>query len=228
MIQILQKNEREGQERLLLLNPLGSDAGIWKMIEKSFEDFEICLCEYPGYGDNPYEAYDSFETLADDLIQQIGKMNNKPLHIVGFSFGSWLAQHLVYRPGDLDIRSMTLIGSSEKIYTHGLEMMKSWMEVYQKSGIDSVIKQFALWSFYTKTFDVIPNLMDIYLKKTLFCINNDKAIINQIRVGTKFTTALDMSAIGIRCLILRGQHDFLYPKFCSDILNKRIKKQPIG
>lgn len=223
MIKLRQKNQATGRERVLFLNPMGADSAVWKMTEQAFAGFECCFCDYPGYLDNPYVPYDSFATLADELIGQLELLDDKPLHIVGFSFGSWLAQHVVHQSRALHIKSFVLIGSSEKIYTHGMEMMKSWLGLYRAAGIGEVIRQLALWSFYTKTFDIVPDLVDIYVKKTASLINDDMAIINQLIIGERFTMPLDMSAVNLPCLILRGAHDFLYPRFCSEVLNSRIR-----
>jgi pimeloyl-ACP methyl ester carboxylesterase len=210
-------------ERVLFLNPMGATKEFWEPVAFLFkDDFEICFCEYPGYSTNPYKPYHSVGDIALSINIQLLDLEPKPIHIIGFSFGSWVAQQII-SIGQIKPSSLVLIGSSERIYEHGKVMIKNWLNLYEPLGINYILAQIGLWSFYTKTFEEVPDLLNNYIKRTVSGVNDNEAVLSQMRVALYYTESIDLSMIECPALILRGTFDHFFPKFCSEHLISHIK-----
>lgn len=97
-----------GKPPIVLLHGVGLDRTMWQPISRLLdEDFEVHALDLPGHGANP-PAADGI-TLAD-LAEQIADAVPTGAHLVGFSLGALVAQHLArYRP-DL-VASLTSVSS---------------------------------------------------------------------------------------------------------------------
>ncbi|MBE1555424.1 alpha/beta fold hydrolase [Sporosarcina limicola] len=210
-------------ERIIFFNPLASDFTVWKSMVNFFkEDYEVVLIDYPGYGLSPYEPIQSLEWLSDKILSQLQTLDLKPTHLIGYSFGSWIAQRLATSEL-LNIKTLSLIGSSAHVYQLGIFMTEGWLEILETCGVDAMLKQLSYWSFHPLTFQQNPKLLNIYVRSSKKGINNIETLKDQIKAISNYQEATDLSRISVPTLILRGEYDISYPKFCSEKLIKLIK-----
>ena len=215
---MLKLDNTNQSERILFLNPMGSSSKIWYPISAYLQAYEICFCDYPGFDAIPYQSFSTISELAESIKSELDDLSSKPTHIVGFSFGSWLTQHLVCEL-DFSVESVTLIGSSERIYRQGREMIGNWKDIYERThSIEDVLSQIAFWSFYTKTFESVEGLLKNFMSSTIKLLNNQEVILDQMSMALKFQTPVDLSKMNCPTLILRGKEDAFYPRFCSQNL----------
>ncbi|YAR63596.1 alpha/beta fold hydrolase [Bacillus cytotoxicus] len=76
-------------------------------------DFEIILIDYPGFQNTEYHYVSSIQELTQLVTNTINELDEKPLHLIGYSFGGYVAQNLVMN-SNLNVKTLTLIGSSKK------------------------------------------------------------------------------------------------------------------
>lgn len=83
----------------IYLHGLGLDNQMWGHGPREGE----LMPNFPGFGDTPFAGPMSLDDLADHVASLLGE----PTHVVGFSLGSYVAQHLAIRHPRL-VRSLVL------------------------------------------------------------------------------------------------------------------------
>jgi pimeloyl-ACP methyl ester carboxylesterase len=93
---------------IVLLHGVGLDHTMWGPVSALLHDeFEVQAADLPGHGANPPAPTG---TTLEDLADQIASLVPPGAHLVGFSLGALVAQHLArYRP-DL-VASLTSVSS---------------------------------------------------------------------------------------------------------------------
>lgn len=219
-IKLTIKNE-EQSERVVFLNPLGTNREFWAAIAMMLNDFETVFVDYSGYFESDYYAFDSVAEIATCVEEQLEYLSPKPTHLIGASLGSWVAQRMCLAMTET-VSSLTLISPSKRLYKHGQNILANWMELYQVGQVDTVLRQFAFWSFYTKSFELIHNLTENYVQKTKGFFVHSQVLYDQMRIARAYDTAVDLEQIKVPTLILRGDSDSFYPKSCSEDLHREI------
>lgn len=221
MLHIQQINEDKPQ-RVLFLNPLGCSSSVWLSSLKTFDDYEVVLIDYPGFGKSEFLPVNSVEDLSVQISESINRLPQKPLHLIGYSFGSWVAQNLVARGQVSQIQSLTLLGSSDHVYNQGIFMIDEWINIIKDMGLESYYKQLAFWSFCTQTFEETPALLNIFIRSGLKSCKDPEVMINQLEVAKKYKHGIDFNDITIPTHIVHGELDCLYPPFCPKKLVNAI------
>lgn len=221
-----QLNETAPQ-RILCLNPMGCGSDIWvSSMEKMSEQFEILLVDYPGFSSSTFREMQSVQELTQSICNTLLQLSPKPLHIIGYSFGSWIAQNLVFDKR-LDLRSLTLMGSSDRIYNQGVFMADEWEMMIKKIGIDSFLAQLAFWSFCTQTFEAAPVILRSFIRGCKRSCKEPEVYLNQLQMVKSYREGVPLSEIKVPTLIVRGEFDCLYPAFCSEKLQKEIPQSQL-
>ncbi len=209
-------------ERIVLLNPLASSSGVWKLfISVLSSNHEVVTIDYPGYGESEYFPLDSISDLASIVSDTLESLPHKSTHIVGFSFGSWVAQQLVLN-NSRNISSLILIGSSERIYRQGRHMVSEWLKLSDELGIDYALKQLAYWSFNYETFEQKEDFLESFVYSSRKSFSNPDVFKNQLEIILKYSDELDLSGLKMPILIIRGENDFFYPRSCTKILQQKL------
>lgn len=120
MVQSINKN---GTECLVFFNPLSSDSRFWKnaIPKKLLDRFEVVFFDYPGYN-SPFIKLKDFEELANYVCKIILDKIEKPMHLIGYSYGGLLVQHLLnMKPRNL--KSAILIACANKILPRDKEIL---------------------------------------------------------------------------------------------------------
>lgn len=208
--------------RLVLLNALGSTSNIWRPLVSALQaDYELILLEFPGFAGSPPEAYASVTDLSRMVAETLSALPEKPHHIVGYSFGSWVGQHLALE-GIQEARSLILLGSAYKIYELGIQMIEDWLRTLDRMGLEAMLRQLAFWSFSPATFDAQPSISDNYVQVCLAGCKNPEMYRYQLQACTAFRNGVALNEMTCPTLILRGEHDIFYPKHCCMELRDRI------
>ena len=226
-IEIKITNKSLKNDRLILLNPLGSSYYIWaNLIEKYKSSFEIVLLNYPGYGNTEFFDFKTIECLSDEVFKKINVLPKKRTHLIGYSFGGWIAQQLIVR-NEYNCNSLILISASNHIYPKGKKMIEGWLKNYSSLGIKFIMEQIALWSFNNSTFESNTNLIEdfYYASKKSFSDNN--VLINQLNLSMSYINTLDCSNINIPVLLIRGEYDDFFPYYSTKKLKRMLKTSKI-
>jgi pimeloyl-ACP methyl ester carboxylesterase len=212
----------QNEQRLLLLNPFFSGMQAWKAVLPYFTSkYEAVLVDYPGFGEVRAAPIESIEELSRRIAEVVEALPEKPLHVVGFSFGSWVAQQIAAaQPSAL--RSLTLIGTSDRIYQHGIHIVTEWLKILDVLGMEAVVAQLGLWSFSTQTFEQNPTFLSKYVRGTMAACADPEVLRNHLEACLHYRQGAALERIKVPTLILRGDLDFLYPRFCSVLLNEAI------
>ena len=130
--------------------------------------------------------------------------STKPVHLVGISFGSFIAQVTTLARPDL-VRSLRLIGAASHFQEEARKGMKSRAEIVRKYGMSAVLQSsFDRW-FTPNTRMQRPDIID-RVTKTL--LGDDPA--THAAIWDLISTFDVQERLGeVRCptLILVGEHD---------------------
>lgn len=212
----------DNKERILFLNPLGAPLDVWKFYTELLSDrFEILLLNYPGFNDTEYQELDSIQELSTSIENTIKTLEPKPLHIVGYSLGGFIAQYLAVSK-EINIDSLILIGSSYKVYNQGKHLAKEWIKLIEDVSLESFLSHLALWSFSSHTFEANPHSLRSFVISSLRGCNNQLVYKNQLELIKQFTTNVDLTNISVPTLVICGEYDSLYPRCYSEMLAQTI------
>jgi|GEM_PF-1872554 len=120
---MVQSINKSAEECLVFFNPLSSDSRFWRntIPERLLNRFEVIFYEYPGYN-SPFIRLNSFNELASYVNDQILDKIEKPIHLIGYSYGGLLVQHLLnLQPHNL--KSAILIACANKILPRDKEIL---------------------------------------------------------------------------------------------------------
>lgn len=151
------------------------------------------------------------------LIETVGK---GPVHLVGVSFGSMIAQATVLARPDL-VHSLTLIGSASRFAEPARTAMRARAETTRQGGMEAVLESSLQRWFTLQTRVQRPDLIDRVTKTILA---DDPAIHAAI---WEIIAAFDVHArLGeVRCptLVLVGEHDPSTPPAAAAELARAIR-----
>ncbi|PEQ83426.1 alpha/beta fold hydrolase [Bacillus cereus] len=220
--QIIKNEEKEQKERIVFLNPLGASSDVWNLYMHTLkDDFEILLIDYPGFKNTYFYQTTSIQELTSLVNNTIKKLDDKPLHIIGYSLGGFVAQNLVMN-SNLNIKTLTLIGSSKKVYNQGKYLIGEWKKILNTMGLEAFLKQLALWSFHTKAFELNPHTLRSFVISTIKGCNDKRVYENQLDLIKNYDTGINLKDIHVPTLIICGEYDNLYPRFCSREMSSDI------
>ncbi|MCU0097524.1 alpha/beta hydrolase [Bacillus sp. OR9] len=124
-------------ERVVFLNPLGATSQVWDLYKKSLmNDFEIILIDYPGFQNTEYHHVSSIQELTHLVTNTIKELDEKPLHVIGYSLGGYVLQNLVIN-SNLNVKTLTLIGSSKKVFNQGGSLTSEWIKILNHMGLET-------------------------------------------------------------------------------------------
>jgi pimeloyl-ACP methyl ester carboxylesterase len=208
--------------RLLLLNPMASSSQVWYPLVQAFAaSHEVVLTEYPGFGGSPAEPLVSLPDIARRVAVSLAGLPPKPVHLIGYSFGAWVAQQIALQ-GDLAVRSLTLLGSSDKIYQLGIQMIGEWLKQMEVMGLEAVLAQIGFWSFSPASFERVPDLLRRFIRGTLAACAEPRVFSEQLALCAAYSECPELQKIAAPTLILRGELDIFYPRFCAEVLRDLI------
>lgn len=221
MLQLQRQGESEGQ-RVVLFNPLGSVSAVWRPLIRALEPrFEVVTFEYPGFGGAPFQPFQTIEDLAGRIACALAELPARPTHLIGASFGSWVAQQVACQAPE-KAASLTLLGSSTRIFEQGVQMIGAWLEMMERMGLQALLTQLAFWSFSPLTFEAKPGTTQNYVKASLAGCADPSAYRAQLEACTRFRAGAPLERLRAPALVLHGALDIFYPPFCARMLAQAI------
>jgi len=125
-------------EPLLLIHGMGSGSSAWKLITPTLaKKFKVIAIDLPGHGGSSYEKGQAMDphSLAVVIHDQMQERGYKKIHVVGNSFGGWIALDLA-ASFPQSILSVTAIAPA------GL-----WLKHSGKRGIGSISRALAVLTY---------------------------------------------------------------------------------
>lgn len=87
---------------ILLLHPLGCDRHLWDPVTCLLTGVEVLSCDLPGHGESAQvRGADSVAQMSDQIAALLTARASRPVHVVGFSLGGLVAQHITARRPEL-------------------------------------------------------------------------------------------------------------------------------
>ncbi len=120
---MVQSINKTATECLVFFNPLSSDSRFWKngIPKKMLDKYEVIFFEYPGYN-SPFVKLKNFTELAGYVQEEILNKIQKPFHLIGYSYGGLLVQHLLNTQQEY-LKSAILIACANKILPRDKEIL---------------------------------------------------------------------------------------------------------
>ena len=99
--------------RVVLVHGAGHDASVWDLQAHALraDGFEVLAPDLPGHGSCRNEVLQDIESMADWLVERIGRGGPGAVAIVGHSMGSLIALEACARAPEL-FASLTLVGTA--------------------------------------------------------------------------------------------------------------------
>lgn len=218
---MVQSINKSGAECLVFFNPLSSDSRFWKSTipKRLLDRFEVIFYEYPGYN-SPFIRLNSFNELARYVNDQILNKIEKPIHLIGYSYGGLLVQHLLnLKPHNL--KSAILIACANKILPRDKEILSVLKKL---SEMDMYLFCRVLTLFSHGYTDINRNPL-LGLQKFS---NLKLAIPDRVPVLQQINHILHTSDIAIqkqstRALLLYGSEDRVIDAETLDCFNEHLE-----
>ncbi len=206
---------------VVLIHAVGLDLTYWdRQIDALQSVYDVVAFDLPGHGRSPGKPEDwSFDAAAEMTSRLIESAAAGPVHLVGISFGSMIAQATVLAKPDL-VRSLTLIGTAAAFPASVSAGMRARAEAIRKDGMKAVLRSSLERWFTPRTMAQRPDLMDRVTKTILADDPAVQAAIWDIIADLDFHDQLGR----IKCptLVLVGEHDPSTPPSVAAELTKAI------
>lgn len=146
---MIERINTDKPECILFFNPMSSDICFWKnnIPESLINNYEIIFINYPGYN-SPMEKINSFQELADYYESKLLSKINKPMHLIGYSYGGLLIQHIIQKEYQ-NLKTVTLVACSNKLAVRDKEIVSVLKNV--------IVKDMYLFSRILSLFSHKPN-----------------------------------------------------------------------
>ncbi|QDP85575.1 alpha/beta hydrolase [Chryseobacterium sp. SNU WT5] len=193
-------------EAIVFLNPMGSDTRFWKknFPDEILENYEVIFIDYPGYN-SKFFKYKNFAEQAVDLCDNVLCKIKKPLHLIGYSYGGFLAQYIVNQNLE-NIKSMILIGSSYKLNPINIEI-NSVLKSVAKENLLLFCRSLSIISHEADEINSNP-LMGLQKFANLkLSIDNSDVICNQLEHLLKHKSITFTCDKSLNTLIIYGEND---------------------
>ena len=186
---------------LVLLHGVGLDRTVWEPLAAIVEDrFEILAPDLPGHGEAP--GVPDGVTLAD-LAAAVGAAIPERSHVVGFSLGALVAQHLAIHRPDL-VATLTSVSSVCRRTDAERASVLGRLEVAERDVAASVEASINRWFMST---DVSPEWVE-RTRATLLA-NHPESFLRCYRVFATGDAEVgpDLGLVTAPALAITGQED---------------------
>lgn len=192
---------------VLLIHAVGFDLSYWdRQIEALLADFNVIAFDLPGHGRSAggSELY-RFDRVAEFVARLVDSAGCGPVHLVGISFGSMVAQITALVHPEI-VKSLTLSGTAARFPDAVRDGMRSRATMLRNDGTAAVLKSSLERWFTSATMLRRPDVIDRVSKTIL----NDNPYV-QAAVWDFLANEFDVQdqLHKIRCptLVLVGEHD---------------------
>ena len=176
-------------------------------------DYRCVRMDFRGQGDSEVtkSGYD-LDTLADDVIALLGKLDASPVHLVGFSMGGMVAQRVALKRGDL-LRSLVLMNTSAEAEPAGkrprfalLNLVARWL------GVKRVVPRIQDLLFSDVYLDDPARAEDRKRWAAMLEANDRVGATRAVKGVVRRRSILDrLGSIDLPTLIIAGENDRATP-----------------
>lgn len=206
-----------GVPTVLFLNGFAAGISTWYPIIRDLKQRMRCvLYDYIGTGEstNAGDYVFSLDGYMADLLALLDAVDAARVHLVGYSMGGWIAQHLSVRRPDR-IAGLVLVNSSSKIFARQHWIISHFIDVLRDSDIETFSKLMFI-SYYSPEYfekneanlERIKNLATLTFNKQ--GRDNWRRVL-QSCLGFDAEAGLADTGFNLPVLLVSGSHDFLCP-----------------
>ncbi len=204
---MIERINNDKPESIVFFNPMGTDLCFWKKKTPSYfiNNYEVIFINYPGYN-CLMETVDSFRDLADYYHEELLSQLEKPFHLVGYSYGGLLIQHILQREYAY-VKSVSLIACSHKLSARDKENIYVLNEINAYNRF-LFAKTLALLSYGPKAWAINP-LLPIQIYANIKTTMKDHLPISQQLKHILDLKDITFPKVSVKALIIYGDQDQL-------------------
>ncbi len=216
--------EIHGDGDPLVLVP-GFRTGLWlwfKQVEAFARRFRTIVFDPRGIGesDKP-EASMTIKTMADDLAGLLSALAIDRAHILGASFGGFVAQEFAIAHPQMTL-SLVLCCTSFGGLGHLLPSMSTLQAMAVIEGTEERTRRDFLMAFSPKFIDERPAELEQVIRRRMHNPVTDQMYFAQLQAAATFDAEARVSEVTAPTLVLTGDEDTLVPPANSHNLVARI------
>ena len=162
------RTDTKHPETVVLLHAVGFDLTYWdRQIEALRARYNVVAFDLPGHGHSSGEPADwTFEKAVPVIASLIEAVSDRPVHLVGISFGGMLAQATVLATPDL-VRTLTLIGTASTFTEAARSGMRARASLVRAESMTAIVGS-SLDRWFTPEFrSARPDIIDRVTKTIL-------------------------------------------------------------
>lgn len=174
---MIKRINKANSKCLIFFNPVCTDRTFWESAipAEILEAYEIILIDYPGYNSD-FKKVESYQELAEYYHDELLSKIEKPMHLIGYSYGGILVQHLLNNKYN-NLKSAVLVGCSNELKYRDKELLSVLKEIL-KSDMLLFCRAMSLLTQGVDSMNTRP-LMAIQQYSHLKMSIADKAVIQQ-------------------------------------------------
>ena len=155
-------------ETVVLIHGVGHDLTYWdRQIEALGPHYNVVAFDLPGHGRSTGRPEDwSFGYTTAFLTELIEHVDAGPVHLIGISFGSMIAQPLALARPEL-LLSLTLLGTASSFSEEARGALRAREQTIRTQGIKAVLTSSLERWFTLQTRSQRPDIMDRLTKTVL-------------------------------------------------------------
>lgn len=218
------RGNEHAEKKLLFLNGLTQSTIAWEFTLQPFlKDYHIILMDLVFQGKSSVaEKHRNFDEHAQDVFGLINTVIRKPVHLVGISYGSLVAQHLaVNYPAIVD--KLILISS----FAHKTPLYKSielsWKNALKIGGYDLLLDVMLPYVLGQSYFDN-PFIPIDALKNMRKDLHPEPTSILKLMQATEERADYlkELEKVSASTLIIQGRNDLLFPVYFATAIQEAI------
>ncbi len=214
---------------VLLIQGLGANHRFWAPLLPPFtREFRVTLFDWRGTGlsDKPDKPVTT-RMLAADAAGLLDVLGIARAHVVGRSMGGCIAQHLaIERPER--VRSLLLAATWAKADAMLRRVLKSWADILERMGMESLMEQAFFWCFPRGVFEPEGQRELSLIGEVV----GDAAKLGQpadafrrlSTAGQEHDAVSELGRIQAPTLVMVGSEDILTPIHLARVLAEGIPK----
>jgi pimeloyl-ACP methyl ester carboxylesterase len=194
-------------ECLVFFNPMSSDICFWKnsIPQELINNYEIIFIDYPGYN-SPMDQLNSFDDLATYYHKLLLCKITKPIHLIGYSYGGLLIQHLLNNKYQ-HLKSVILIACSNKLAVRDKEIVSILKNVIVKD-LYLFSRLLSLFSHKPKEINENPLIGLQKFSNLKITTKNYKPVLQQLNHVLQLKE-IDIRKQSTKSLLIYGEEDRL-------------------
>ncbi len=199
-------------EPLLFIHGLGSSARDWENQVRYFADrYRVVTPDLRGHGksDKPPGPY-SVPLFANDIAELITMLDLGPTHVVGLSFGGFVASQLAVDHGEL-MRSFVVVNSAPGLQTDSFrDRLRMKRELLLRRLIVRLFGMRTLGRFLSRKLFSHPeqtDLRDTFIDR--WAENDGRAYLDTLATVSGWSVRDRLGSITCPTCVVSGENDFL-------------------